>query len=660
MTLDVNNTQSKRRKQQRFVLAGGVMEGTAGSIAKPYELAVLKNCWLNKPLGRIVRRDGTSLGTNSGPGSAGTNIPLNMGALVVDSASSAIPQYAYPLVYFSGSPPAFWRQSNNTSWGGVPAVTASIGAQALHTTYTGSMTMTSPGFLFIAQGGLHYWRSLSSDVLSVGIPAPSAAPTWVRGADAAGIQATLNYKWAYTYYNSTTGMESDLSPISTDTGVESAKQKYTLTLPTDSLGSSAFADQKRIYRVLDGGEKFYLVTTIAIATTSYVDKASDDTLTTWFGEIGSKAIPDFKSYIIASYANRVWAVDAANNTRLRYSEPYTDNTNSVMYWPTENAKNFDHPITGLFVAGGQLLVFHPRAISYITGSSEDDFTSNVFREGIGTLYHNSIAGNGTSIVCLSESGWMDILRNDNPRIDAGVQQTMSGLVSTPWTVGPYCSAVWFQPIEQFIFTMGGVQGVVARNRIYGWDPYLNFWHEYTLPSIADNTGYLAPQITGLMSPLPMQWAIMPRARYMYLAFYDPVTATGYLCKLFDCAAADSRDSDGKTGATTFTAKILTQRLDPDPGVAKLFSHLAFPTSYLDPQSATCTLKYLLDYDDPAVRDYSASLVDVPTDATEVKTLPSGRGSWLHLEVTDTTNTKNRILLQEFYLHYRERRRREVR
>ena len=336
---------------------------------------------------------------------------------------------------------------------------------------------------------------------------------------------------------------------------------------------------------------------------------------------------------------------------------------NLEHWPEWNNKRFDDPVTGFAVIGGRLLVFHPKSVSYISGTSEDDFVVNTFRQGVGTLHHQSISTNGSSVVCLSESGWVDITKEGNSVISGPISESLLPLISTVYSGGFYAASTWYGAIDQFIFIIGAynTSPVLGRSKIWGWCPTTSQWHEYTHGAIPDNNT-LGGHPTVIYTPLPPAWAYMPRPPSAYLGYNkEPAKHIGTICRFMDCTLSASSDADNNLTSSPFQAQVLTQRLAPgNPGGSKWFTHIGFPTANVDPQSLTCSLNYLLDVDDPAITDYSASRIAIPSDSSEVKTLPSGLGHFINLEVLDTTDTKNKVILQDFDVHYHERRRRENR
>lgn len=690
MTADNQNTPSKRRQAQRFTLGGALTQQYAGALTKVYNPLVMKNCYVDQVVGGVVRRDGSSLETLAST----VGLPLAMGEHVAPTVGGAIPVSSTPIVNFSGQK---IQSRINGTW---TDLTISD-FLSLDTSKSGSIVMGPGEHVFIAGGQVAKWKGPGNPVQPVGLPPPKASPTITAQENSEGftVAANDNYKWGYTYYNSDSGLESELSPLYPGTGSWSTTvaSQFTVGVPTDTtedIGGdiTTLANKKRIYRNLAGGVKMYLVGTVDINQTEFIDSQADDFLTTYFGRIGTKKQPEQKIYIMAAYAQRMWGVDGSDNRRLRFTEAYTDNENDIEYWPEDNYITTSKPITGLIAIPGRLLVIHPRDVSQITGTSVDDFAINVYRSGIGTMFHTSLATNGRNVVFLAEEGWVDITQ-EKMHISAEIDEELQPLLTTEYNAGLYVSACYNPTLRQFILSVGAQalatevwedvdtgkieawedattqdteiweteQGTVPtaalRVKIWGWSPEYSAegaqrWHEYTFYYVADNNVNGAIPLF-VYHPLPSSLQNAPQQDRTYLGYFDGTN--GKVAALF-------RRDKTQDESTSFEALLITGRIQPgELSQGKWFTHVGFPSSYVDPTSSgTCTIKYLLDFDEPHRRDYSASLITVPTDASEVKTLPQGRGHYIHLVISDTSTIARKPILQEFDIHFRERRRREMR
>jgi hypothetical protein len=116
-------------------------------------------------------------------------------------------------------------------------------------------------------------RYLDADLK--GLTAPGTALTLTAGGTGS-FAAVTGFSYKYTYYNSTTTQESPASSV-TSSGTFSGKSYVTVSY-TGSGDSSV--DYIKIYRTTDGGSSYYLVTTVANATSTYNDSTTDATLIT--------------------------------------------------------------------------------------------------------------------------------------------------------------------------------------------------------------------------------------------------------------------------------------------------------------------------------------------------------------------------------------------
>lgn len=132
----------------------------------------------------------------------------------------------------------------------------------------------SLAFLFNGRENLIYDGNTSRQM---GIDGPTVAPTFVTNI-AGELVETGSYIFAYSYYNSATGAESNLSPASESmiSGTAAGNDQGIRIAVT--AGSSSTADKIRIYRSVSGGDIFFRETEIVISSPSYDSITSDDGL----------------------------------------------------------------------------------------------------------------------------------------------------------------------------------------------------------------------------------------------------------------------------------------------------------------------------------------------------------------------------------------------
>jgi hypothetical protein len=128
----------------------------------------------------------------------------------------------------------------------------------------------SLAFLFNGQNNLLFD---GNSVRQIGIDAPTTAPTFITNISGEQVPSG-SYLFAYSYYNSQTGAESNLSPIS-DSFVAGATASLAGFRIGVTAGSSITADKIRIYRSFSGGQILFFEDEINISDTSFDSVALD-------------------------------------------------------------------------------------------------------------------------------------------------------------------------------------------------------------------------------------------------------------------------------------------------------------------------------------------------------------------------------------------------
>lgn len=633
-----------RPQAQRFSVNAALNLSKADSETKGVEFLKLKNCLVDKKLGALVKRPGSSTETIAGT----LGLPLGTGEFTV-GAPGTVPTTVTPLANFAG---VFKKRVAGT-WSAVT-----------NKSYTNFSTTRLTRFaqlgtrLYIAGGKPAFWAGGANDIERVGIPAGSSPITFTSSA--AGAITTTNAYYYYTLYNSTTGLESDWSPASA--AITVTTDDITIGIPVMTAENW---DKIRIYRTFSSGVYPYLVATVNSGTVSYVDSTPDASLTTKATPQYDNLPPPTTVHLIEKYAQCIWMVDDANPYKLVFSKPYIGSDVDLEYYPVDNYVISNDPITGLKAVPGKLLVTHPDGVSVVTGFSADDFTFFKTNSGSGTLFQNSICSNGQDLVSLGAEGISRISRSgDTSNISREIDEDLQPLLSSSLNPNAaiYASTVWNPSLKQFLFLVAiRSDGVTAsRVKLWGWSPELsdnktnrNVWHEYTFPGILDNNTDAAIP-THLFHPQVSSDEYKAQQDHTFIGYY-----TGSEGKI---RTAFRRDKSVDDTSTAITAECITGRIVPgeDNGGYKLFSYLGFSTSYSDPTAdGFGTLKYLLDFEDPQARDYQAELISF-NDQTDLKIFPTGLAKHVHLYLTDRSPSQTKILLSEFFIHYRERFRREGR
>lgn len=668
------------RAIKTYTLTGAVSENVSDAAAASPQAIGFKrtrNVYPARRLGALTTRRGSSTEAIS----SGLGIPLGMFEVLLGSSSSLIPVTRQLLVNFAGA--NFYKHASG-SWSSV--------TKSPHTSFSTTKQNTSAKFAqtaWIAGGRPALWEGGSGSVVRVGISAPTVAVD--LASSGTGITGTFAY--AYSYYNSSSGLESDLKELGSIT--VSNKQ-------VDLGGSTAFPssvttgegdwDQKRIYRTIDNGGQYRLLKTISLATTTTTDTTADDALGALFGgaqfgtgKPGSFLPPPTNSYITAAYANKIWWVDADNPYRLVHSQSYTGDLNQLQYYPEENQTFADEPITGLIVTPNRMLVFHPSGISHVTGSSNADLRLQPLFQGMGTLFANTIATDGKRVVFLAEEGVAELSDGPPKIISTDIHESLEPILNAEYNSSLYASISYNPSIAQFLFTISAISsdsspwvvsgsGVLAgwvdsttklpatwqnsaspgserttRFANWGYSPGAGQWAPYDFAQIQDLNPDQA-YATFLYSPHQSSDTLDPQQDKTYMGVFDGTEGL--------VIATHKRDAV-KDDSTDVTWEFLTDRLLPEPGAESfLFHGITFNSDESDP-SRMGTLTYLKNVEDPHKKSYQ-SLLKSFEDVGDLKIPEEGDCKWIHLRASGISTEAERVVLSDFNLHYRPRMTRSLR
>lgn len=662
-------------KRQKFYVQGGIDEFTADGFApqtqKPFRFLKLVNAAYNIRDGGVYTRNGSLTETISGT----LNRPLGMATYKADTASALMPVNVKYLANFAG---ANWRKKDAGSWSSV-STNANCSFDTSHQTQFAQIGT----LLAIAGGRPARWHDGATEIERVGYPAPSSAITFSTAAG--GLSPQYGYKWMFTYYNSTTGKESDWSPISADSGAQTSKQ-FNLTITTASPNSSA--DKKRIYRTLDGGDTYYFVTDIAIATGSYSDNTADASLGVEAPTQYDNGLPPATSFLITAFNSRLLWVDASNPATVYVSKPYIGNTKDLEYYPAANRLNFDHEVTGWVNTLAGLLVFGVSKISILTGSDFSTYQIQPFRDGDGTLFGNSIKQQGGITVWLGQEGYKALQNGKIETISDDVSLNLNSILGLNFDNYIYASTDYNPAEGQFIFSLSasstsGTPWVMSSSGIYeewqlsssgategwqipgatstdntnrvfvaGWDPTTGHWTNYEFPQAPDY-GSTAKAITFVKTPLPSSETFDPQPDVTFLGI-DGGTNAGII-------VGGWRNDRSTDDGANISAEAITTRITPGTpdGSYKRFRHLQMEGAYSDVASLTGgTLQYIMDQNDPHVNSYTAQDFALPTK--DMKVFKTGKGRFCHLRAAYSGSLPKVLLMRDFVIHYNEIQNRESR
>jgi len=213
-------------------------------------------------------------------------------------------------------------------------------------------------------------------------------------------------QYCYTFYNSTTGVESAPSPLTVRKGVLGK------TLITDlQVSSDPQVTKKRLYRVGGNLSSLSLVVELDNAVTSFTDtiKAKDVD-----GRVLSTAAysipPSNLNYLTEAYA----MLFAADGTKLRFTPIGKPDA-----WPELNFLQFDTTVTGVAAVGNGILVFTEFKTHLVTGTRPASLSQQIISNDQGCISAASIQVLGgtalwasTDGICASNGGEVTVISKD--------------------------------------------------------------------------------------------------------------------------------------------------------------------------------------------------------------------------------------------------------
>lgn len=279
----------------------------------------------------------------------------------------------------------------NLVYGELSALTGSTGILGVFTGTSAPTTLRS-GLLDGIKPSLLQYRNLAFlfnglnnlvyDGLSVrqnGLDAPPSAPGFIT--NIAGNQVPSgSYLFAYSYYNSATGAESNLSTISTSlvAGATAALAGFRISVVP---GDSALADKIRIYRSVSGGQIVFLEDEIPITSTSFDSTILDSGLGVE-AELDNSRLPEPAKFGTVS-DNRIFVGGFPSNpNRIQYSKvgisgPMPESFQALDF--VDCNLNDGDRVLGLGKAGDNVIVIKERSVGRLVRVAAD--TGGLERQG---------------------------------------------------------------------------------------------------------------------------------------------------------------------------------------------------------------------------------------------------------------------------------------
>jgi len=246
-------------------------------------------------------------------------------------------------------------------------------------------------YVYMTAGGRPF-KDDGTTKTDLGVEAPTSAPTLAEGEDGT---PSGTYKGLVTYVNAD-GVESDRSPESSELTVSSKEIDWD-DIPTG--GSDVVS--RRLYRTVDGGDVYYLITEIEDnTTTSYTDDYTDSEIQNSdyiAPDQGTNGVPP-DSTIVWLHGNHMFYVSSDDQRRVYFSKVYgTDPDAPYAAYeqvPDNYYYEFPYPATGIRTFAGYMIVtgkyFTALVSGSIFGGTDDDTTIKIL-DDFGAETHEGMA-----------------------------------------------------------------------------------------------------------------------------------------------------------------------------------------------------------------------------------------------------------------------------
>lgn len=257
-------------------------------------------------------------------------------------------------------------------------------------------------YCFVTNGVDANFKIRNDTVYTVGIVAPTAAPTVAAGA-LTGLTGT--YEYVYCYKRSAAiGPEHRSNPSPVSTAVLVIGQDVSITY---AASADPQVDKIEIYRTLDltdsdGSTQYYLVTTVNNANGTYLDSTVDDSLTSIC--LTTNTVPP-KSYFCALHKDRmIYAncpLETDGDSLFMYSEigrPESCPSINYQYFDRKDGQE----ITGIASLPDYLVIFKKNKMAALEGDFSKWYTISATT---GCIAPWAIVTFQDKIMFLSAEGW---------------------------------------------------------------------------------------------------------------------------------------------------------------------------------------------------------------------------------------------------------------
>lgn len=236
-------------------------------------------------------------------------------------------------------------------------------------------------------------KVVNNVIKPLGINAPIAALTTVDGGAGSISTSAETLQYMYTYYDSSEGIESAPSPLSTELNLGANKQ---VDISNIVPSTNPFVDKIRLYRIGADATDFTLLIELDNSITTYTDNiATINAIGTILDTYNNQPPIVGLRYLVEAYG----IIFAAKEDGVYYSRIGLPD-----YWPSSNFISIADTVTGLAVIPDGIVIFTSTKAYLLVGTSSANFRLVNLNTEHGCLNHNSIKTVKNSLLWVSADG----------------------------------------------------------------------------------------------------------------------------------------------------------------------------------------------------------------------------------------------------------------